>query len=181
MEAKQLPLDRKWSDLGSVAKEAVEGINGLLEVTKVSAQVVEPSVPVKAFMDRDRIQQVITNLLSNAVKFSPENSMVTLTYGPYPTNLGKGAIVKIIDSGPGIKAEDQPHLFEKFRSTDSGRSKAIKGTGLGLPICKALVEQHGGQIGVQSKIGQGSTFYFIIPEPTVTQQTFPDSNLKDAA
>jgi len=163
METKQLPLDRKPHLLGEVVKEALDGVKGLLEVTKVSAKIIEPGYPVKASIDRDRIQQVITNLLSNAIKFSPPHGMVEISYDTYPD--GKSAIVKVRDKGSGIKPEDLSHMFEKFRSTDSGRSKVIKGTGLGLPICKALVEQHGGQIGVKSVLGEGSTFYFIIPDP----------------
>jgi signal transduction histidine kinase len=182
METKQLPLDKKPNDLGSVVKEAVDGVNGLLEVTKVSAKIIDPGYGVKVLIDRDRIQQVITNLLSNAIKFSPAKATVVVSYEAYPNKLGKGAIVRIKDSGNGIKPEDHAHMFEKFRSTDSGRSKVIKGTGLGLPICKALIEQHGGQIGVQSVIGEGSTFYFIIPDPnTVTKAKTPPVAAEEAA
>jgi len=163
MEAKKLPLDKKWWDLGEIIQAAVKGLGGLFEVTKVTVRIQKSSEVIRALVDHDRIQQVITNLLSNAVKFSPAGSEVVVYYGETET----GAVIKVRDSGPGIKAEDQPIVFEKFRSTDPRKSKIIKGTGLGLPICKALVEQHGGQIGLESEPGHGCTFYFTVPEVQV--------------
>jgi signal transduction histidine kinase len=165
METQQLPLDKKWFDLESVVQSAVEGMQGLFEVTKVRAEIVKPPKPIKAFFDHDRVQQIITNLMSNAVKFSPSGSVITISYAPHPNLQSKGVCIRVKDCGQGIKKDDMDHIFEKFRSTDSGRSKIIKGTGLGLPICKALVEQHGGEIAVQSTEGKGSTFYFTLPEP----------------
>ena len=163
MEAKKLPLDKKWWDLGEIIQAAVKGRGGLFEVTKVTVRIQKSSEVIRALVDHVRIQQVITNLLSNAVKFSPAGSEVVVYYGETET----GAVIKVRDSGPGIKAEDQPIVFEKFRSTDPRKSKIIKGTGLGLPICKALVEQHGGQIGLESEPGHGCTFYFTVPEVQV--------------
>jgi signal transduction histidine kinase len=164
MEAKKLPLDKKWCDLEEIIQASVKGLGGLFEVTKVNVRLQKSNEGIKALVDHDRIQQVITNLLSNAVKFSPAGSDVVVYCGAHES----GAVIKVRDSGPGIKLEDQPIVFEKFRSTDPRKSKIIKGTGLGLPICKALVEQHGGQIGLESEPGHGSTFYFTVPEVKIT-------------
>jgi signal transduction histidine kinase len=177
MEAKKLPLKKEWADLNDVIKSAVQGIGGLLEVTKVRVEVQPLGQIVRANIDRDRIQQVVTNLLSNAVKYSPAGSAVRILFQPHES----GILVAISDSGPGIKPEDQGRLFEKFRSTDSSKSKIIKGTGLGLPISKAIVEQHNGQIGVQSQPGQGSTFYFILPEVTFASPAANGHGREDAA
>ena len=163
MEAKKLPLDTRWSLMNEVVDSATQGLSGLYEVSKVKIQVTPFRMPIKVLMDKDRIQQVITNLLSNAVKFSPAGSTVIVKFEPF----AGGIAVSITDHGPGIKEEVQAHMFEKFASYDSGKSKIIKGTGLGLPISKAIVEQHGGQIGVKSELGIGSTFFFFLPEAKV--------------
>src|SRR5690606_19187948 len=87
---------------------------------------------------------------------------VTVTYEPYGK---KGLIVKVKDAGPGISPEDQTKVFEKFTST--GGSKLIRGTGLGLPICNAIIDQHGGEIGLTSKLGEASTCMFTRPEAEI--------------
>lgn len=163
MEAKKLPLDKKWWDLDEIIQSSIKALGGLFEVAKVGVKIHKSPQTIKAFVDHDRIQQVITNLVSNAVKFSSPGAEVIVYLGVHE----KGAIIKIRDSGSGIKPEDQDLVFEKFRSSDPRKSKIIKGTGLGLPICKALVEQHGGHIGLESEPGHGSTFFFTVPEVTI--------------
>jgi signal transduction histidine kinase len=167
MEANKLSLDLQWNQISEVVDSAVQGLAGLYEVSKVSIAVSPYIHPIQVKMDKDRIQQVITNLLSNAVKFSPAGSVITVKSEPYE----KGIVVSINDRGQGITVESQAHMFEKFASYDSGKSKIIKGTGLGLPICKAIVEQHGGQIGVKSELNQGSTFFFFLPEARILSQS----------
>lgn len=160
MEAKKMPLDKKWHSIDDVMVSAVNGITGLFEVAKVSVEIQSTNPPLKAHVDRDRIQQVITNLLSNAIKFSPQGSTVILSCQLQ----GTSAVIAVTDQGPGIPPENHNYVFEKFRSMDSGKSKIIQGTGLGLPICKAIIEQHGGQIGLESEPGKGSTFFFTLVE-----------------
>jgi signal transduction histidine kinase len=178
METKKLSIDKKWHVLSDVIESSVTGIQGLLELTKVRVETSFPNAQYKVLMDRDRITQVITNLLSNAAKFSPAGSVVTIGYEPNE----KGVMVYVSDQGPGIKQDDQEHVFEKFRSTDAGKSKIIRGTGLGLPICKALVEQHGGSIGLESEFGKGASFYFTLPEAVAaTQSHVVDHDTQEAA
>ncbi|MBI5231243.1 MAG: response regulator, partial [Coriobacteriales bacterium] len=109
--------------------------------------------------DRDRVNQVLINFISNAIKYSPEGGDVTVT--------AKGAdgavMVSVTDEGLGISVEDQKLLFQKFFRVDSAITREIGGTGLGLSICKSIIELLGGSIGVKSKLGQGSTFYFTLP------------------
>jgi signal transduction histidine kinase len=117
--------------------------------------------------DQDRIIQVLTNLVANAIKFSPEGTAIDIKVSeqePYVR-------FAVIDRGPGIAAEHLPLLFAKFQQIESAQRK---GTGLGLAISKALVEQHGGKIGVESRIGEGSTFWFDIPLAETAKVT--DSN-----
>lgn len=104
-----------------------------------------------------RILQVITNLLSNAIKFAPAGSTIRITTKVTDSNI----VVSVIDQGRGLSPEDQSKLFQKFQQTEAGRTAG--GTGLGLAISKLIVESHGGKMGVESKLGKGSRFYFTIP------------------
>ncbi|MBK9294382.1 MAG: hypothetical protein IPM57_08040 [Oligoflexia bacterium] len=160
IEARKMPLNKKWINASDLIKTSVEAMHGFLNITGVSIEVAKNEIPCEVYGDKDKLQQVITNLLSNAIKFSPKGESVEIGYVVNNSNLS----IYVADHGPGIKFEDQSYVFEKFRSIDASKSKVIKGTGLGLPICKALVEQHGGKIGLQSEIGVGSTFYFTLNE-----------------
>ena len=117
--------------------------------------------------DRDRIVQVLTNLVSNAVKFSPPESEV-LIRGNRRNIFYR---IEVIDKGPGIGKEDLNKLFQMFQQIDASDSRQKGGTGLGLAISRAIVEQHGGKIGVNSAVGQGSTFWFELPLSTVAGPT----------
>ncbi|MBI1223798.1 MAG: hypothetical protein GC192_01060 [Bacteroidetes bacterium] len=119
---------------------------------------VEPNLPV-IIADRDRLIQVVVNLLSNAVKFTEAGKITVATH-----LLEKEIIVSISDSGVGISKENQSLVFEKFKQIgDDTLTDKPKGTGLGLPICKEIVEHYGGRIWLESEFGQGSTFSFTLP------------------
>ena len=110
--------------------------------------------------DRGKIKQVLLNLLTNAVKYNRENGAITITVAASPD--GAKCKVSVTDTGKGIPPEAMPRMFEKFyRVPDSERT--VVGTGLGLPIAKKMVEVLGGEMGVQSTYGEGSTFYFSLP------------------
>ncbi len=109
-------------------------------------------------VDQDRIREVVTNLFDNAVKYTPSGKVsVGLT--------GNAEVVQIYvrDTGPGIPAVDLPHLFQKFYRVDNSATRTIGGTGLGLFICRKIVELYKGRIWVESKVGEGSTFYINLP------------------
>lgn len=109
-------------------------------------------------VDPDRLREVITNLFDNAVKYTPEGKLsIGLT--------GNAQVVQcyVKDTGPGIAAEDVPHLFQKFYRVDNSATRTIGGTGLGLFICRKIVELYGGRIWVESKVGEGSSFYINLP------------------
>lgn len=109
--------------------------------------------------DSSHISQIVHNLLSNAIKYSPPNSNIQLSIRPN----GERVYISVIDNGIGIPEEALPTLFDKFTRVRDNRSAGIDGTGLGLYIVKKLVEAQEGEIWVQSKYGQGSTFTFTLP------------------
>jgi signal transduction histidine kinase len=114
-----------------------------------------------AVFDKERIRQVLNNLLSNAIKFSPMHTVVRLRVHPTPL----GIEFSVIDQGQGIRSEEQSKLFGAFQRTSTKPTAGEHSTGLGLSICKKIVELHGGSIGVESEVGRGSRFFFILPRP----------------
>ncbi len=110
--------------------------------------------------DRLRLTQVLINLLTNAMRHVPEaGGKIELSI----RQLERGVEFRLRDNGPGIAAEDIPHLFERFYRADESRSRDAGGTGLGLAIARSYVEAHGGDIRVESQSGQGAVFYFVLP------------------
>src|SRR6185369_14199803 len=109
--------------------------------------------------DRDKLIQVMVNLISNAVKFTPSGTVTCNVQ-----KKGKEIVVAISDTGIGIAPEDHKAVFEQFKQVGGDTlTDKPKGTGLGLPICKEIVEHHGGRIWLESEIGKGSTFSFALP------------------
>jgi signal transduction histidine kinase/CheY-like chemotaxis protein len=117
--------------------------------------------PVFAIADAERMIQVLHNLVSNAVKYSPDAGFVELTLR---READGGAVIGVQDYGLGIPEESLPHLFKKFYRVESTAHRKIRGTGLGLTICKEIVEAHKGSIRVQSVPGEGSVFSVCLPE-----------------
>lgn len=144
----------------------------LLADLKSIKLVIEPS-DLKAYGDRERVLQILVNLVSNAIKFSPNGSQVILS----ANKEGSGVKLSVADQGPGISEQDQAKIFQKFEqatkkahqendsnSEHTGSTTApIAGAGLGLHICKMLVEAHGGSITVTSSAGKGATFSVVLP------------------
>jgi signal transduction histidine kinase len=108
--------------------------------------------------DERKVRQVVLNLLSNAIKFTPEGGRIEVRAVPVDGSVE----VSVTDTGVGIAPEDQEAVFEEFRQVGAA-AKKVEGTGLGLTLCRKLVELHGGKIGVTSQVGVGSTFTFTLP------------------
>jgi PAS domain S-box-containing protein len=126
---------------------------------------IEPDLP-PVLCDKDRLIQVITNLLGNAIKFTPENGKISLQARLEKSPAGEKPdliTVSIKDSGIGIAPENHQRIFEKFGQVGDVLKDRPKGTGLGLPICKKIIENYGGKIRVESALGQGTTFIFSLP------------------
>ena len=142
----------------TVVEDALNAVQGQAQSDEVSISLdVEQGMELRC--DRDRIIQVLVNLLSNAVKFSPRGENVQLKC--YSENAV--AVFAVTDNGPGIAREEQNEIFERFKQLAQDQTRT-KGVGLGLAICKALVEQHGGTIGVTSELGKGSCFWVRLPQ-----------------
>lgn len=118
---------------------------------------IAPDLPV-FIGDKDRLLQVMINLISNSVKFTDQGSVTCKAQ-----KIGHEIQISIIDTGMGIAEADQPKVFDKFKQVGDTLTDKPKGTGLGLPICKQIVEHHGGRIWVTSELNQGSTFSFTLP------------------
>lgn len=119
---------------------------------------ISPYLP-SLLANEDYVEQVLINLLSNAIRYSPPKSTIKLNAFFEAPNI----TITVTDQGPGIAAEDLPRIWERFYRVDKSRSRALGGTGLGLAITKEIIEAHGGQIGVSTEVGRGSTFWFTLP------------------
>ncbi len=155
IEAGTFKLRLDEADLCAKAEEVAAGMRLQLREARIALVVECPAEAPRVRMDGGRMAQVLINLLSNAQKYSPEGGRIVLRVRPEHETVR----VEVTDAGPGIGADDVARLFRRFSQLDGRRG----GTGLGLAISKALVEAHGGTIGVESVIGQGSTFWFTLP------------------
>lgn len=159
LEAGELELDIAPCDVAEVAYEVVEllAIQAGAKDLDLGLHGVE-DLPPALLLDEGRIRQILFNLMSNAIKFT-QKGRVTLAMTVRPAGTGEALHVSVVDTGVGISAEGQARLFQRFSQVDHNRD----GTGLGLMICKQLVELMGGEIGVTSEEGKGSDFWFDIP------------------
>jgi len=154
-----------WRDedlvVEAIVRAAVAGILPLAQKKniRIEERVEEGLAVVRA--DRDRLVQVVMNLLSNAIKFMPAGGRITvsMTRGDSPP----GVTVSVADTGVGIPSQDLAMIFEKFRRSGDVLTSTVEGSGLGLSICRQIVEHYGGRIWAASEEGKGSTFTFVLP------------------
>lgn len=158
IEAGTFSLRISSADLCEKVREVFESMRPQADESQVQLRTCMCEGPLVLDMDAQRIGQVLTNLVSNALKFSPVGGTITVS----AWRQGGRVRCEIQDLGPGISADEMPRLFQRFSQLEAG-VRMGKGAGLGLSISKALVEAHGGTIGVQSTPGGGSTFWFELP------------------
>lgn len=157
LEAGMFQLRKEHGDFVQRVREAADALSPQAAKQGQRIDLAQSQAPVVAAMDGQRIGQVLVNLLANALKFTPPGETVAVRVVP-----GDGRVrCEITDRGGGIAAEDLPRLFQRYGQLEAGKRHG--GSGLGLYISKALVEAHGGAIGVESFPGVGSTFWFDLP------------------
>lgn len=161
LEAGAMKIKREPVDVRKLVNEVVELMSVQANGYKVALSAdVEPSLaPVPG--DEDLLRRVVTNLAGNSLKFTPAGGTVTVK----AAREGAGIRVAVVDTGCGIPKDKLKHMFSKFFQVEESRELARKrGTGLGLTVCKQVVEAHGGRIWVESEWGKGSSFIFTLPE-----------------
>jgi PAS domain S-box-containing protein len=157
LEAGRLELRRTEVDLASRVRGVVEAMSELSDRHRVTLEA--PDRPVVGWWDRDRLEQIMDNLVGNAIKYSPDGGPVTVRV----EDRGDEVVVSVADEGTGIAPGSLPYLFERFYRAPDAVDGPAKGIGLGLYVCKGLVEAMGGRIWVESELGRGSTFSFTLP------------------
>jgi signal transduction histidine kinase len=160
MEAGQIQLKPADISLHGVAEKVVEQLRPQAQEGELALTNDIPQDLALVEADTMRIEQVLTNLVSNAIKFTPAEGAITIA----AVDLGERVQVSVSDTGIGISEEEQKNVFERFYQVDSSATRSYRGAGLGLTICKFIVEYHHGEIWVESKEGEGSTFYFALPK-----------------
>ena len=160
-------------DLSSMRSGKIELRSSPCDVREICSGVVEdqrllsgrtielgvPPAPVMLNADSERLGQVVTNLVNNAIKYSPDESPVQVSV----QQRDKVVVIEVHDSGQGIPKEEQKHIFETFYRSPDAQTARKSGWGLGLAICKDIVERHGGCIWCESRVGEGSTFFVALP------------------
>ncbi|RYM05368.1 HAMP domain-containing protein [Sporolactobacillus sp. THM7-7] len=160
LEAGHFQMDKKEVPLADFFRHAVNKFGNLAKEAGISLSMdINISEDVRFELDPDRIEQVMTNLIDNAIRHTKKGGSVSV--GVHLTD-GR-VLVRIRDTGTGIAEKDLPFVFERFYKEDKARTRGKSGTGLGLAIAKHIVEAHGGEIGVNSKKGEGTTFRFSLP------------------
>ncbi len=161
LESGKVTVEQQECNLASLMLGASETMQAMANDNGVKL-VVEP-FQTTVWADSDRCLQVLTNLLSNAIKFSNREDEIRLFAETVDEVEGGWVKVSVQDTGRGIPDRALGKIFERFGQVDASDSREKGGTGLGLPICKTIVEQHGGTLWVDSEVGKGSTFHFTLP------------------
>jgi len=167
IQAGRLELALAPLDLAAIVRRCIARFQLSTHHHTFTVEVPEESVLLKA--DGSRLEQVFGNLLGNAIKYSPEGGPIAITVR-VDQEAGQ-AEIRIQDAGIGIPAEQQPQLFERFVRASNVHNYHIPGTGLGLYVCRELVERHGGHIWFQSTEGVGTIFFVTLPMATTLSET----------
>jgi two-component system phosphate regulon sensor histidine kinase PhoR len=161
IEAGIIEVAQDTVDLGAVIEQAMRTIEPQARERGQTLHTDIAPVDLHVSGDQDMLQQVVVNLLSNAVKYTPEGGRITVTADS--DNLARCVHVGVQDTGLGVPPADMDRIFEKFFRVENYK-RIAKGTGLGLNLCRHIVETvHGGEIGLDSTLGMGSRFWFTVP------------------
>jgi signal transduction histidine kinase len=160
LESGYVDVNREMVNLTGLIQKSIDSYRVLALDKSISIKgAVDPSLPA-VHADPRRLDQVLSNLISNAIKFTEEGGTVEVGAALTDATLIQ---VWVRDNGVGIAADEMGQLFEKYRQGGNVKHSSHKGTGLGLVICKMIVEAHGGRIWAESIEGRGTTFFFSLP------------------
>ncbi|WP_158828279.1 ATP-binding protein [Mucilaginibacter lacusdianchii] len=165
LESGKIQLNRQDFQLDQLITDVIDEAKLIVQSHDI---IFEHSNPTWVNADKDKIGQVLSNFLNNAVKYSPKGKQIILRC----TSTDDTAQVSVIDEGIGIKSKDIPKLFERFYRVENKQTETIAGFGIGLYLCAEIIEQHQGKIGVNSTVGQGSTFWFSLPVVRANENLF---------
>jgi len=160
MHTGKFSLDVAHCTLGGLVQEAVSELSQLFPQRVIHLRPCH--CPVRVLADAMRVKQVVTNYLTNAIKYSPAEAPIQVGVEQEE----RQARVSVRDAGPGLSRSDQELIWDRFYQVTAGRgfqNGSRQGLGLGLHICRSIIEAHQGQVGVQSALGEGSTFWFTLP------------------
>ena len=160
IEKQEMPLNLEPLNLTALAHEVSVTLQGAIEEKKTRLALPDPSRDVYLEGDEDRLRQIILNLVGNGINYTAEGGAVNLSLEEDMNNVR----LIIEDDGIGIPEESLPRIFERFYRVDRARSRHSGGTGLGLAIVKHLIESHHGEIEVESREGEGTTFIVTLPK-----------------
>jgi signal transduction histidine kinase len=160
VEKGKLPLDQQPVESADLLRRAADVAHSAATQAHITFRI--DASPAKVLADESRILKVLNELVSNAIKFSPPETLVRLATQP----VGEDEIrFAVEDQGRGIAPEKLEKIFDRFQQGDASDSRALGGTGLGLALCRSIVEQHGGRIWAESQPGHGSRFLFTLHAP----------------
>jgi K+-sensing histidine kinase KdpD len=162
IEAGALPLDRDWTELPVLIADTIAKFEGLNKGCRIEQSLLP--LPLQ-YVDPDCLVQVLWNLLENACRYAPPYSAIKVEARWTETVV----LIGVSDRGPGVPLEEREKIFRRFYRLDRDHNRAaMQGNGLGLAICRGIVEAHGGSIWVEERLGGGSAFYLTLPLPKIT-------------
>lgn len=184
IEEGRVQITPTFFSVTGLAGELVDALRPMAAEKALQLQLAETEDPLIVYADRDKVTQVLMNLIGNAIKFTPDGGQITVSvrqvqsaegevrgtaertseFAPHASHNNEQVEIAVTDTGEGIPAEEQPHIFDKFYQVQLGIQAKAKGTGLGLSIAKSLVELQRGHIWATSETGRGSTFAFTLPK-----------------
>lgn len=171
IEAGRITISPAWFDLMDLFSALRGMFRPLVEGNQVDLVFEDPPVMPLLYTDDKKLAQILRNFISNALKFTPNGQVVVSTRLE-----GENAVrFSVRDTGIGIPAELQSTLFEDFVQVDTPLQKRLRGTGLGLSLCKRFAELLGGHVGVESEVGTGSNFYVVLPLTLATEAAHGES------
>lgn len=163
IESGKIELRRCVIDVKLLIHKIIDDYEKLANEKEIHLELILPVQSVKIYTDRDKITQIVSNLMNNAMRFTEPKGEITVTLEDDDDFIK----CSIQDTGPGIASENLPKLFKKFNQVGKATGQNYKGTGLGLAIVKGLVEKLGGEVGVESQLDVGSTFWFTLKKSTI--------------